>query len=536
MLRKHTNMNYHNILKVFFSNFTFRDWWFVTSIIVLLFGMFCSPFVASVGKGFIVAGIILNFILWKKQIVDTKQKRFFLLCIACLFLLNIVGTIWSENKTEAITVLFHSVSFLIIPLFVFLHSPIKKNVLKFIILSYLFFCLLGTIIGFFNYITNNYTDTRHIVTGTRHIAFAINIAFSTCLLMVYTYYIGKHKKIIIPIIIWQIAFLVIVQMISGLLACIIFVSIYITYLFVKQRNRLNTILFVSKVVILLALCGWIYIEYNNYFIPKEKVIKNWVLKTKEGNFYTSTDDKFIENGYFVNNYVCKKEVETEWQKLTGKSLYEKSFDTVHSFKNIVYRYLNSKGLHKDAESVRQLSKEDLDNIYKGIANVVYTERFSLRPRLYQTFHEIERFHHAKEVNYKSLIQRMAMTNSAFNIIKRYPLFGTGTADASEDLRVQLSKDYPSLSQIIKADPHNQLVYITVKFGVVGLLFFIFATLYPFIKLKLWQNKYCTTFCMVFICYMFSESCLQMMAGEIFFCLFYSLLIFDDKEIRKYYLP
>lgn len=527
-------MNYFKDFRTFFQGWRFSDWWFAFCLTLIFFGMLCSPFVTSVARGCIMADLVLFFVFWKKRVSNFKQKIIPLLCLSVLYLLDIVGCLWSSSISGAKDSLLHDYNFLIIPLFIALHSPLKKNVLTFVVVVYLFFCWLGVVVGSFNYITDNYTDIRHIVIGTRHIAFAINIAFATCLLMVYTYRVGKHKKIIIPIIIWQLAFLTIAQMLSGLVTCMVFVFVSIVYLFFKHRNKVNTCLFISLLLFLVLSIGWIFREYNNYFTPKEKFVDNQEIKTKEGNSYKNINDKFIENGYLVNNYVCTEEVEKQWQKQTGYSLYTPTKDSIYLCSDVIYRYLNSKGLHKDAEGVKQLSAKDIDNIRNGIANVVYTEKYSLRPRLYQTFFEFERFNNGGEVSDKSLIQRIAMTHVAIKIIAKSPIIGTGTGAEKEALKKQILLDYPTLKDK-NIDPHNQLVYIMLNFGIIGLVCFIVATLYPTIKLKLWQNNYFICFALVFICYMFVESCLRMMAGEIFFSLFFALLIFNNDNIKQYFL-
>ncbi|MDO5760055.1 MAG: O-antigen ligase family protein [Bacteroidota bacterium] len=518
----------------FFRGWTFENYWFSFCLTLIFFGMLCSPFVASVARGLIIIDLALHLIFWKKRVRDFKQKIFPLLSLSALYLMDIVGILWSNDWLGAKETLLHEYNFLIIPLFIALYSPLKKNVLSYVILAYLFMCWLGVAVGSFNYLTNNYTDIRHIVIGTRHIAFAINIAFATCLLMTYTYNVGKYKKIIIPIIIWQISFLVVAQMISGLLTCLAFVFLSVIYLFIKKRNKTNVILFFSLLVFLCLSFAWVYKEYNNYFSAKESFIGNESLRTKDGNVYTGIDDGFIENGYLVNNYVCKPEVERQWQERTGYSLYTPIYDSSYLCSDVIYRYLNSKGLHKDAEGVKQLTEQDIDNICHGIANVAYTEKYSLRPRLYQTFFEFERFFNANETKDMSIVQRIVMSKTAFNIIKQHWLIGTGTGAEKTSLQKELSSTYPVLSDK-QADPHNQFIYIMVGFGVLGLVFFLVFTTYPIIKFRLWQNKYSFSFFVVLFCYMFSESCLRMMAGEIFFTLFYALLIFNNENIKKYYL-
>ena len=520
--------------KSFFKDWTFRDWWLIVCLSLLILGMFYSPFVASVARGLIVIGLFLCLVLWRESFKNFSKKIIPAICISSVFILDIVGTLWSNDTKEAWHIIIHEVSFLTVPMFIALCSPLKKNVLSFQFMIYVFFCLLGTFVGSFNYIFSQYADIRHLIPGARNIAFALNTAFIAIILFTYTYNTKKYRKIAIPIILWLIVFLIIMQMLSGLVAIILFAIIEIIYLAIKKKNKIDILLSCVMCCCLIAFGIWIYREYNNYFTPKEAFIGNKNLKTPDGNLYTGTDDKFIENGYLVNNYTCPTEVETEWEKRTGKSIKEFCKDSLYSYESLIYRYLNSKGLHKDAQAIRQLNDEDLENIYHGLANVVYAEKFSLKPRLYQTFYEFERFINTGSVSNKSLIQRFAMTNSAFHLIKGNIVFGTGTSDAKKALKAQLNKDYPSL-EVKDADPHNQFIYLVVSFGIFGLVAFILICSYPIVTLKLWRNKYFLCFIFICLCYMFVESSLRMMAGRMFFVMFFALFAFNNKEIKQYYL-
>lgn len=523
------------MLRSFFRDWNFRDWWLVVCLSLLVFGMFYSPFVASVARGLIIIGIFLCLVLWKDSFNGFSKKIIPAICISSVFVLDIIGTLWSSDTKEAWHIITHEVSFLTVPVFIALCSPLKKNVITSFFVIYVFFCLLGTIVGSFNYIFTHYADIRHLIPGARHIAFALNSAFIAIVLFIYVYNTKKYRKIIIPIIIWIIVFLIIMQMLSGLIALILFAIIELVYLAVTKKNKVNIILSCIIIVCLVGLSFWIYREHNSYFKVKEAFIGNKIIKTPDGNTYSGIDDNFIENGYLVNNYVCRQEVESEWEKRTGKSIKEFCKDSLYSYEDLIYRYLNSKGLHKDAYSIRQLTDKDLENIYHGVANIVYAERFSLRPRLYQTFFEFERFINTKNVKDKSLIQRFAMINSASKVAKQNIFLGTGTSDAKKELKNQLRKDYPYL-EVEDADPHNQFIYLLVNFGILGLLVFVALCTYPIIKLRLWENRYFIIFIFICICYMFVESALRMMAGRMFFVLFFSLFAFSNKEIKQYFIP
>ncbi|MBR1769021.1 MAG: O-antigen ligase family protein [Bacteroidales bacterium] len=521
------------MLKNFFKDFDFKDWWIVLSLFLLIGGMFFSPFVATLSKVLILIGLIFCATLWRKEINPFKGKLISVLCIAVLFLLDIVGLIWSDEIGKGLSVCFHESSFLTVPLFIALLSPMKKKTLDTVFFLYVVCAFAGTVIGFVNYATNEYADVRKLVPGGRNIAFSIKIAFAVSCLSLYAYFVRKNLKIILPLILWFLFFLVITQMLSGLVAIVGFAVLFAFSLVLKKRSKFNFAL-VSLIIIAVAYSVfWIGREYKNYFTVKEPLMKNGIVLTPDGNPYSAIDDGRIENGYLLNNYFCTAEVKQEWLKRTGLDVNLKTKDTVFTYNDIIYRYLNSLGMHKDAASVRKLSEEDIENIKRGIANKVYTEKFSLRPRLYQTFLEFEDFAHGGDVSGKSLIERYAMTLSAFNIIKQHPIIGLGTGESKDALNERLKKDYPTIERA-EADPHNEFVYILVCFGSLGLLAFVLAFAFPVFKFKLWKNPYFLAFLCINLCYMLVESSLKMMAGRVFYVIFFSILVFNNQNIKKFY--
>ncbi|MDY6394169.1 MAG: hypothetical protein SPL07_05010, partial [Bacteroidales bacterium] len=60
--------------KSFFKDWTFRDWWLIACLSLLIFGMFYSPFVASVARGLIIIGLFLCLVLWRESFKNFSKK------------------------------------------------------------------------------------------------------------------------------------------------------------------------------------------------------------------------------------------------------------------------------------------------------------------------------------------------------------------------------------------------------------------------------------------------------------------------------
>jgi hypothetical protein len=286
----------------------------------------------------------------------------------------------------------------------------------------------------------------------------------------------------------------------------------------------------------LALLGfvfWIGKEYNSYFVPKYN--ESLPAKTANGNPYSHSQDGFIENGFFVNQYLCEQELSQAWFERMGFGINDIFLNKEGSFSyhDMVVRYLNSKGLHKDAQGIKALSEKDICNIKEGYANAVYAEKFSLRPRLYMTFFEFERYIHAGSIKGYSVIQRIELCKNALQVINDNTAFGVGTGDVVDNLNIYLDEN-PSKNSFDNNDPHNFFIYIMVGFGVFGLAVLLFFIIYPPTKQRLWTNQIFSTFFIITICSMFVESYFNLSSAMVFYCMFSNILLFNDKAIRELY--
>ncbi|MBQ9253609.1 MAG: O-antigen ligase family protein [Bacteroidales bacterium] len=526
----------NNWINNYLSDIKCEEYFHAFNILLLVIGMVFSPFLITVGLCSSVLGIIVRLFQWKESIKRLSQSWKIILCISIVFLLDIFGIFFSNNKTEAFNVIVHQIPLFIIPIYICLISPIKKKIFDFLILIYILSMLFGTIWGFVVYLRNDYADVRKLVIGARNIAFAMKTAFAIIILLIYAYKTKKHKKKIIVLSLCFFIFLIITQMISGLLSLVFITlvfSLIIIFRKLKSLSKRQTIIYRSFawgfVIFICLSCLWIVGQYNNYFVAKDTTPLSANNKTLSGNVYTHAQDDFIENGYYVNNFVCEKEVEEEWEKIYNKSLDDTCEYSPYTYRSVIFRYMNSKGLHKDKEGVRALNEKDFDNINHGYANVVYAERFSLKPRLYQTFFEFERFEKTGNVSEMSLIQRYVCLKNACKLIAQNFWFGVGTGDEKEVIDKTLREKY-TVVEIEDSDPHNQFIYEWVGFGIIGLCLMIVALVYLPTKLKLWKNIYFISFFVISICYMFSESALRMVAGMIFYALFLSLIAFNKKNL------
>ncbi|MDR1793221.1 MAG: O-antigen ligase family protein [Bacteroidales bacterium] len=517
-----------------FKDLTFTDACDFCILAAMIYGMLFSIAILSFALVFMLLRILFIgkiSLKWQK----IKENKVILGVFAGFFMLHVIGLLWTQNLELGGKELLRDIVFVIVPIFLCAVSPMKKNMLKILFLFYLCAILSGTIWGMTTYLSQEFPDVRNLIPHASNIRFAVNICLLIALIALIISKYRQNKKVfwLILIIFWLIFYMIITQAMTGIcILCVLSVATLI-YVVFKKRSPLTWTLSGVLVLIMLIFTFWVFKETKNYFSPQSIDKQPLTANTINGNPYTHDRSNFIENGHYVNNYVCKKELKTAWKMRTGLNINDLSNGAEGRFRyrDVLVRYLNSKGLTKDSVGIMSLNINDINNIKNGFSNVVYTEKFSLRPRLYKTFFEFERYIHAGYVKDYSLIKRIELCKNAIKVFQNHPIIGVGTGDVKETLFAALAT-HKYRDSFDNHDPHNYFFYIAVEFGVLGLIVLIFFLIYPPIRQKVWSNPLFFYFFIINICAMLIESSFHLHAGMVFFCLFSCIIFFNNNSIKE----
>lgn len=148
------------------------------------------------------------------------------------------------------------------------------------------------------------------------------------------------------------------------------------------------------------------------------------------------------------------------------------------------RYLTSKGLRKDSVGLSQLSDQDIKNIENGIANYIYTKRFSIYPKIYEFLWEIEAMKKGVNPGGHSILQRIEYLKTAFSIISKNILFGVGTGDVDDAFKLEYKLSRSKLEPQWQHRTHNQFITFIVTFGIIGFIIIISCFTYAIIYEKI----------------------------------------------------
>ncbi|MEA3317270.1 MAG: O-antigen ligase family protein [Bacteroidota bacterium] len=480
--------------------------------------------------------IVINWIIegnYKEKYQILKRRKSIMVFLIVYFV-HIIALIYTSNFEFAFHDLKIKLPLLLLPIVIGTSKPIKFYQLKHILLWFIASVFVASLISsaiLFGIVDYPISDFRDISIFISHIRFSlmINLSIFSILYFFISDYIDINrvqKPIFVFLIVWFIVFLFLLKSLTGIIIFCILTVLLSFYLIRKiKKIILRNLIRFSLIFVFLFIGVYTYNIYKSFTDVDKVDLSKLETNTKNGNPYThNLKMKQIENGNYIWINVCFKELEQEWSKRS-----EMTFDGFdkkgQKLKFTLVRYLTSKGLKKDAEGMLMLSDTDISNIENGMANYLFAKKYSLYPRIYQLFWQIDNLKKGFDYSGHSSVKRIIYVKTAIKVIERNFLFGVGTGDVKDELQKQYVKDNSILPKSERRMAHNQFVSFFHAFGLVGFVLIIFAFIYPIFYEKMYKNYlFCVFFIIAFLS-MLNEDTIETHIGISFVILFYSLFIF-----------
>lgn len=126
------------------------------------------------------------------------------------------------------------------------------------------------------------------------------------------------------------------------------------------------------------------------------------------------------------------------------------------------------------------------------------------------------------------MERIEQAKAAINIIRDQGIMGVGTGDVHARFREELNRMNSPLQTAKEGmfSAHNQFLTYLVAYGWPGLLWFLFAILYPALKNRSFHNYFFIIFFTISVVSFLGDDTLNTQAGVTFFAFFYSLFVLN----------
>lgn len=503
------------------------------SLLLLAIATPLSNFLLSIGGIVISANWVLSG-NWSEKWRRLKAQPT-AIWLSLFFLLCAIPLLYSSHFDAGIANLLNKLPLLYAPIMLATSAPLSGKEQRAVANTFLLGVFIGTAASYIHYFTQPVKDIREISVFISHIRFSLCLDLAIC----FAIYLGIKVKTYplslkigyFALVIWFIIYLFFAQTLTGIL--ILFVLLVFTFFYVlkfKQIHHWKSISIIGVSVILFIICYSVFI-ITGYYIPSDDET-HLETHTAQGNLYEHTPNSIVENGHKIGLYICTKELAETWPKVS-----DHPFDTWTEATLI--RYLNSKGVRKDAEGILSLNEKDIRNIEKGIANVDYTHGLGIKRSLYPILFSFSLYKCDGVIEYSTILQRIELWKTGSIVCQDNFWLGVGLGDHKPAIDQQLLIDDSPLTYKKNMGAHNQFITYWLIGGIFLLLYFIVVLFLPFFTVKNSRNALYILFFLIIFCSLFTEDTLESQVGVSLYAIFNAFLLFvyqkEQFETEQCYL-
>ncbi len=510
-----------NSLKPKFTIQSFGKGAFFVGILMITISLPLSVFGMSLGQFFMAGGWLLSGD-FNAKIKRLKSNSVFFVLVG-LFLIHLVGLIHTQDFNYATNDIRIKLPLLLMPLFFFSMEPLTERQYRITLKLFVVAVTTSSLISFAIYLglTNyKWNNIREITPFISHIRLA--------LLVCVAFFIGvnqffKTNKAILKLLnfilaIWFVSFLFLLESLTGIAILLAagFLILTVQIFSAKRPLFVRATSFVISLTLLFCsvlLCRYVFVDSivpiksENYYLPST---------TKLGHPYTHlTERQDLENGNPVWLYYCEPEMDSAWRSRSASTIYERDVNG-YEYKYSLVRFLASKGLKKDAEGVSQLSMDEIAAIKNGYSNYRQLNKRDFLRRIDELAWEYRQYYYNGNATGHSFTQRIEYWKTSMYIFKQDPLRGVGTGDLKIAFHDAYNELNSRLSEQWRLRSHNQYLSFGIAFGILGIIYLLFALIYPMIKLKKQGELIYCMFLLTAVISMLTEDTLETQAGATFF--------------------
>lgn len=422
--------------------------------------MVCSTWAANLVWVLMGANWVLEG-RWREKWQMARESRL-LQAYLVLYLLLMAGMLWTENTAAGWSLLQVKLPLLIVPLVMLTTKPLRGQLRALVLWLYAGTVVVVSIIATVRMLTMPDLPYREAVPYISHIRFALN-----CCMVIFIMMLSRTPVILTIVRLltaaWMMVFLVLIHSYTAI-AVLLIVSLVLTIRAVIIKP-VRWPLLAIWLLLVGGVSALVAREVRDYYtlVPMAKhPLKEY---TAGGHRYSHACDGVIENGNYVNNYICCEELRPAWERRSTMP-YDGLTASGYSVESTLIRYLNNRGLTKDSVGVATLTAADIDDVEHGVANPVYESGNALRKMVYVMLLEREFYVHTKAVAGFTVLQRFELWKATCNVIEEHPWIGVGTGDAVDAMHAELVEMDSELVGTQKKS-HNEYLSLIAMLGFVG---------------------------------------------------------------------
>jgi len=354
-----------------------RKYIYFFSIGLLIIGLPFSRAMISIGEVGMLIAWLFDIRIVEKFKIFLKSKP--ALAFTSIYLLHIVGLLYSSNFDYALFDLRTKLPILLFPMIFVSSPPLSTKELRNFLLLFAATATASISYSLFLFQTQSLTDFRDAFPFISHIRLSLEVLIAMSIMMFYgqSRYqgIGRYGRwflLLLPFYLVWVMF--VLELMTGIVIFGVGASLFLVRFLLAHKNRKAPwIGFFIGVGIVVFFLFWLNSVVHNYRNAPTYDLITITKTTSQGNTYEHSPELYqIENGNYIGLYICRDELREEWNRRSDLS-YDGKDQRNQELSMTLIRYLNSMSLHKDAEGMKQLTDVDIANIEKGIANAEFAK-------------------------------------------------------------------------------------------------------------------------------------------------------------------
>jgi len=500
---------------------------------------FISCLAASITLGKVpmsvsLIGLTLNWILeldFQIKGKKIKDQKYLPIIFSGLFLIEFFWLPISKDTTIGLNVLRIKLPLLLLPLIIGSCTSFSKREWKIIITTFFIGILVSTI---WVYLVSLEVLPTKKDSGTirdasifmSHIRYSVLLSFSTVLILCLAFKNLINKLIAVIIFLWLLFLifkLATITAILGLSFSLVF--LFIAFLF-SSKNK-NKIVYIAGIASLFFLVGlYITATVKDFYHVKSKERSLLTYSIGGEKYQLDFKDNTTENGFYLWENIAQKELERCWNRKSKFSFTSKD-KKKQPVKATLYRFLTSKGLHKDSVGLSNLTQNEIQKIENGETSSVSYNNFEKRIRslLYQK----ESRKKNSDSNNQTINQRVVFWKAGIDIFLNQPAFGYGPGGAKTQYKKYYKNRNTNLNKSNQLLAHNQFITQSINLGTPGTIIWIFILIYSFIKVEKGMLLFFVPYLILMFFAFMSDDMLEVQAGVTIFSFFGTLMLFYNSK-------
>lgn len=500
---------------------------FLTGLITIAVGLSLSKPLIGIGQGILGFAWVLEGNLWSKTQTFFKSKLAW--ALIAYYVLTLFGLLYTSDYGFALDDVRRKLPLFVLPFVLFSKSFNKKEI-KLIFSVYVAAIIASSFWSIFVKLGGlgiEITDVRDLSRFNSHIRFGLEICLAIFGASYYWYESLSTKERLAwsIVIIWLLAFMVIISLITGLI--VLTITSFLLAFILGYKIKKRTLKWLAYLLPFTFVIAGIYTVQNiyQYFNENNTPLKERVYTPNGSKYFNDHRSDTKENGFFVWKNNCWDELEAAWEKRSNIPFDGNDYKG-QKLSNTLIRFLTSKGVYKDYQAVEDLTNEEVAAIENGVANYKKLRLTAFEKRLFDIFWEYENYKNGGDYNGHSLIMRLEYWKTGLDIFMNHQLIGVGTGDIKIAYEKQYELQSSKLTKQYRLRAHNQFITVIATFGLIGLIIFFWFLVYPLYKTNGHNSFLYLVFFIIITTSMLTEDTLDTQVGITFFAFFNSLFLLN----------